>query len=209
MPDFPIPDDFHPVEVDRPPYLHRYELSSPKVDRRLTLFSWRAVLLWTMIESHASIARFCERPGLVRLRGDWQLADFWVQRQGHSEFLLLEDSVRLEMLVTAPRLDSDLGQRVRMISNDDLQANELWIRNWLQMLPYLASNRRLVEQRQMDRILDYCAAPKMLVEIEGAELPSDAVVTRTGVFELTRQGRLFPEDLHSQPLGPGSRFVKG
>ena len=151
MPDFPIPDDFRPVEVERPPYLHRYELSSPKLDRRLTLFSWSAVLLWTMIESHAGIARFCERPGLVRFKGDWRLADFWVQRQEHSEFLFLEDSPRLEMLVTAPRLDSDLGQRVRTISNDDLQANDLWIRNWLQMLPYLASNRRLVEQRQLDR----------------------------------------------------------
>jgi hypothetical protein len=206
--DFPSPDDFRPVEVNRAPYLHRYELSSPKLERRLTLFSWNAVLLWTAIESHASIVRFCERPGLVRFKGDWQLADFWVQQSDHREFLMLEESPKLSVLSAAPRLDSDLGQQVRTISNGELQANALWIRNWQQMLPYVVSNRRLVQPQQLARIHEICAAPKMLVDIEAAQLPSDPIVTRSAVFDLTRQGRLLAEDLHSQALGPRSRFVR-
>lgn len=208
MPDFPSPVDFRPVEVNRPPYLHRYELSSPKLERRVTLFSWNAVLLWTDIESQANIIRFCERPGLVRHKGDWQLADFWVQHQEHREFLMLEESPKLSVLSAAPRLNSDLGQQVRTISNDELQANALWIRNWQQMLPYVVSNRRLFQSQQLARILEICAAPKMLVDIEAAELPSDPVVTRSAVFDLTRRGQLTAEDLRSQPLGPRSRFVR-
>ena len=208
MPDFPSPNDFRPVEVNRPPYLHRYELSSPKLERRVTLFSWNTVLLWTDIESQASIVRFCERPGLVRYKGDWQLADFWVQRSDHREFLMLEESPKLSVLSVAPRLDSDLGQQVRAISNDELQANALWINNWQQMLPYVVSNRRLIQPQQLARVLEICAEPKMLVDIEAAELPSDTIVTRSAVFDLTRRGQLAAEDLRSQPLGPRSRFVR-
>ena len=195
MADFIEPKDFLPVEVNRPPYLHRYDLFSPKLSRRLTLFSWNAVLLWTMIESHPAIKQFCERPGLVHVHGDWRLADFWVQRDGRSEFLLLEHSPLQNLVGVAPRLESDLGLRARTVLDEELEAHATWIKNWQQILPYLVSNRSFVEPRQLNRILSFCQVPQMLVNIERAELPGDPVITRTAVFELVRQGKLSAEDL--------------
>lgn len=209
MADFIEPKDFLPVEVNRPPYLHRYDLFSPKLSRRLTLFSWNAVLLWTMIESHPAIKKFCERPGLVHVHGDWRLADFWVQRDGRSEFLLLEHSPLQNLVGVAPRLESDLGLRARTVLDAELEAHARWIKNWQQILPYLVSNRSFVEPRQLDRILSLCQVPQMLLDIERAELPGDPVITRTAVFELVRQGKLLAEDLHCDPLSATSRFIKG
>jgi hypothetical protein len=74
VPDFIEPTDFLPVELKRPPCLHRYDPFSPKLSRRLTLFSWNAVLLWTMIERHPAIKTFCKRPGFVHVHGDWRIA---------------------------------------------------------------------------------------------------------------------------------------
>jgi len=202
------PIDFKPIEVTRPPYLHRYELFSPKLERRLTLFSWNAVLQWIMLESDAAIERFCERPCLVPVQADWQLADFWVLRKGQSEFLLLQDAPRLNPVGIALRIGSDLGKKTRTVLLEALQGNDLWISNWRQILPYLASNRQFIETRQFDRILKLCEAPRMLVDIERAELPGDPTITRTAVFELVRRGQLIAEDLHSHPLRPSSRFFK-
>src|SRR5437868_3617593 len=107
--------DFCPVKVARPPYLHRYELFSPKINRRLTLFSWNAVLQWILIESDAAIEGFCERPGLAPVRGDWLLVDFWVLRNGQSEFLLLQDAPRLDAIRVAPRIDVESERNIRTI----------------------------------------------------------------------------------------------
>jgi hypothetical protein len=209
VPDFIEPKDFLPVEVNRPPYLHRYDLFSPKLSRRLTLFSWNAVLLWTMIESHPTIKTFCERPGFVHVHGDWRIADFWVQREGRSEFLLLEHSPLQNLVGVAPHLESDLGLRARTVFDTELEAHATWIKNWQQILPYLVSNLSFVEPRQLDRILNFCQISQMLFDIERAELPGDPVITRTAVFELVRQGKLSAEDLHCDPLSATSRFIKG
>lgn len=200
-------EDFHPATVTRPPHLNRYDLFSPKLARRLTLFSWNSVLLWTMIESHAAIKKFCERPGSIRVDGDWRLADFWVQRDGQSEFLLLEHSPLKDTAEATPRLESDLGLRTRTVLDAELGANTVWIKNWQQMLPYLVSNRCFLEPRQLDRILILCQVPQMLVDIERAELPANPIIARTAVFELVRQGTLLAEDLHRDPLSSTSRFI--
>ncbi|MFL9876693.1 hypothetical protein [Paraburkholderia megapolitana] len=133
VPDFIEPKDFLPVEVNRPPYLHRYDLFSPKLSRRLTLFSWNTVLLWTMIESHPAIKTFCERPGFVHVHGDWRVADFWVQREGRSEFLVLEHSPLQNLVGVAPRLESDLGLRARTVVDTEFETHATWIRNWQQI----------------------------------------------------------------------------
>lgn len=205
--DFIDQKDFVPVEVARPPHLHRFDLFSPKLARRLTLFSWDAVLLWTMIESHPAIKKFCERPGLVHVHGDWRLAEFWVQRDDHSEFLLLEHSSLQNLVSAAPRIESDLGSRTRTVLEKELAAHATWIKNWQEILPYLVSNRDFVEPRQLDRILTFCQSPQRLGDIERAELPGDPVITRTAVFELARKGKLLAEDLHTDRLSPASRFI--
>ncbi|WP_089164034.1 hypothetical protein [Caballeronia sordidicola] len=132
-----------------------------------------------------------------------------MQREDRSEFLLLEHSPLQNLVGVAPHLESDLGLRARTVLDTELEAHATWIKNWQQILPYLVSNLSFVEPRQLDRILNFCQISQMLFDIERAELPGDPVITRTAVFELVRQGKLSPEDLHCDPLSATSRFIKG
>jgi hypothetical protein len=198
--------DFRPVPVGRPPFRHRYEVFSPKLDRSVTLFSWDAVLAWTLIEATAQIDRFCERPGLIQVNEDWRLADFWVRRAGQSELWLLPD-LNLPIIGAAPRIDSAPIITMPSTIAEQLKLHAVLIRNWQSALPYVTSNRRWITAQQNTRIITFCAQSKALVEIERRELPSDPVITRTVVFDLARRGLLHAEDMDSHPLRAGSRFI--
>lgn len=198
---------FSPVEVVRHARLTRFEIWSPKRAERLTLFSHEALALWAMIEATPSITSFCPYPGMLVLDDDHprpQLVDFWVHREGQDECLLLRDAPQL---VPAPhhrarRLPEQWKHAVRWIESAELQAHEQWVRNWLQILPYLTSNRALIEPPLLERILVHLgSSPRRLTEIEAAEAPTDPMLTRTAVFELIRRGRIDAPQLRAQPLG--------
>lgn len=195
-----------PVAVSRPQFSHRYEVYSPKVGRRITLFSWDAVQLWTLFEAQPAVGFFCERPGLVSHKRRWRLADFWVQRDGQSEIWVLPD-MELTPVESAPRIPASLVGTVLHSDSSLLNEQAMLIRNWQAILPYVVSNRREIGAAQKRRILACCQQVHALVDIERAELPADPVITRSTTFELTRCGELLAQDLHSHVLGPGSRFI--
>ena len=198
--------DFRPVEVGRPPFRHRYEVFSPKLERRVTLFSWDAVLVWTLIEGIAQIDRFCERPGLLCEGDDWQLVDFWVRHTGQSEYWLLAD-IKLPIIGEAPRIEGAVAKHTMRIVAAHLEQHAVFIRNWQSALPYVISNRRWITARQCERIVAYCGQARALVEIERCELPGDPIITRSVVFDLVRRGMLRAEDMDRRPLSASSRFI--
>lgn len=198
--------DYCPVPVGRPPFRHRFEVFSPKLDRGVTLFSWDAVLAWTLIEATAQIDRFCERPGMVLDKEDWRLADFWVCRAGQSEYWLLPD-INLPIIGDAPRIKCDAEKNALPAITEQLKQHAVLIRNWQSALPYITSNRRWVTAQQGARIVAFCGQSRSLVDIERRELPADPVITRTVVFDLVRRGMLRAEDMAIHPLTAGSRFI--
>jgi hypothetical protein len=52
------------VEVKRRPWQRRIEVFSPKLRRRLTLFSHDAQDAWILLEADPRVQTFCERPAL-------------------------------------------------------------------------------------------------------------------------------------------------
>lgn len=198
--------NYQPVAVGRPPFRHRYEVFSPKLERRITLYSWDAVLVWTLIEGVPEITQFCERPGLIQEQNHWRLADFWLEHTGHSEYWLLPD-LNLPIIGSAPRIDLDAAQAIQRVVPDHLNQHAMFIRNWQSALPYVISNRRWISAQQCDRITTFCSDVQMLVDIERSELPADPVITRTVVFDLARRGALRSEDMDRRPLSAASRFM--
>ena len=198
--------NYQPVAVGRPPFRHRYEVFSPKLERRITLFSWDAVLVWTLIEGVPEITRFCERPGVLHDQKRWRLADFWVEHTGQSEYWLLPDS-KLPIIGGAPRIDAEAAPHIQHVSPDHLKQHALFIRNWQSALPYVISNRRWMSAQQCDRITTFCREERLLVDIERSELPADPIITRTTVFDLVRRGALRSEDMYRRPLSAASRFI--
>ena len=195
-----------PVEIVRHPRLTRFEIWSPKRAERLTLFSHEALALWAMIEATPSITGLCPYPGMLVLdegNSRPQLVDFWVHREGKDECLLLRDAPQLFPAPhhRARRLPAHWKHAVRWIESSELQATEQWVRNWLQILPYLTSNRALIDAVLVERILEHLgSSTRRLTEIEAAEAPTDPMLTRTAVFELIRRGCIDAPELRSQPL---------
>ena len=197
-----------PVAISRPRSSHRYEAYSPKLARRITLFSWDAVQLWTLFEAEAAIDFFCERPGLVMHEKRWQLADFWVQRAGLSEVWFLPDT-ELVPIGPARRIESSSIVQIKLADLAFLSDQAMLVRNWQAILPYIVSNHRLFNPAQKRRVLDFCTQSQALVDIERAELPADPIVTRSTTFDLVRSGQLLAEDLHVRSLDSSSRFITG
>ncbi len=64
-----------PVEVSRRPWQRRIEVYSPKLQRRLTLFSTEAHDAWLLLEADPTVKGFCERPTYVEGK-EGRLVDF-------------------------------------------------------------------------------------------------------------------------------------
>lgn len=195
-----------PVAVSRPRFSHRYEAYSPKLARRITLFSWDAVQLWTLFEAEPAIEFFCERPGLAMHQQSWRLADFWVQRAGHSEVWFLPET---ELVPSGParQIQTSSIDQIKLADSTLLSGQAMLVRNWQAILPYVVSNRREFNSTQKRRVLDFCSQSQALVDIERAELPADPIVTRSTTFDLVRCGELLAEDLHERTLDSSSRFI--
>ena len=196
--------DFHPIAIQRSKWTHQFHVWSPKLSRRLSLYSRAAVDFWAMMESYASVLTFCEYPGLIFVDQKPRIADFVLRRDDVTEFIVVESTP-----LTA--IDAGLHEildplPVATVNADALNSHRQWIDNWLRMLPYITSNGSFLSNAFLERIEQSLASPKPLYAIEYEALPTDPVLTRTAVFDLTRRGRLVSPDLRAGELNRHTRF---
>src|SRR6266478_2628036 len=104
-----------PIEVSRRPWQRRIEVYSPKLKRRVTLFSWASHDAWLLLEADPAVKVFCERPAYLE-GGAGRLIDFWVCRGRHAKFWLLAEPEKLNI----PR--SAHGVSVQVMCRADLMA---------------------------------------------------------------------------------------
>ncbi|WP_244314780.1 hypothetical protein [Paraburkholderia unamae] len=168
------------------------------------LYSHAAVDFWAMMESYSSVLTFCEYPGLILVDQKPRIADFVLCRNALTEFVALEatpltaiDAESLDILDPLP---------VTTVNADALKPHRQWIDNWLRMLPYITSNGSFLSNAFLERVEKGLASPKPLYTIEYEALPTDPVLTRTAVFDLTRRGRLASPDLRVGELNRHTRF---
>lgn len=197
---------FHPIAIQRSKWLHHFHVWSPKLSRRLSLYSFAAVDFWAMIESHAAILTFCEYPGFILVDQKPRIADFVLSKDGLHEFVVLGAAPLVAIDADAREFLDPLP--VTAISADALKPHRQWIDNWLRMLPYVTSNVRFLTREFLDRIERGLTSPKPLYTIERDALPADPILTRSAVFDLTRRGRLASPDLGTDALSMHTRFVQ-
>ncbi|MFM0082800.1 hypothetical protein P0D72_28605 [Paraburkholderia sediminicola] len=196
-----------PVALARPRGAHRYEAFSPKLSRRLTLYTRPALEQWILLEANPAVVTFCERPGFVQLDGHRCLADFWVHYVDRQELVLLNYmSIGEEMTDAARELDGK-ALAIRRVASAELVAARAWVGNWRCMLPCLIANRKLVLpslSRPIERFLD---KPKRLADVEREFSTGDPVLVRAALFGLLHQGKVCAPELHTQPLSLLTSFV--
>jgi len=196
------------LEVSRPRGAHRIEAFSPKLGRRLTLFSHAAFRLWLCIESDPSILVFCERHGFAQLGEKWRLADFWVRYADHEELVVrmeAEDPDAQGGACTQDCIDSQL--KIRMMSAAELAAAHIWTSNWERMLPCIVSTRRVCSKNLLDEIARFVSQPKQLSTIEWEFSAGDPSLARGAVFTLLHAGRLGAPQLRTEALSWLTVFV--
>lgn len=193
--------NFRPINVKRPALSHRLEVWSPKLRRRLTFYCRDTLSLWALLEANPRVATFCERPGYVRTDERTLIADFWLMQDGDVECWALDEAPILMPFddETAPTLD-DIP--VRVFTTKTIEAQALWISNWLRMLPYITSNSRFLDHCLFARVRDALNAPQDFYGVERALRPTDPVLVRSAIFELMRTGQICADSLKTAPLHP-------
>jgi hypothetical protein len=192
-----------PIEVSRRPRQRRIEVYSPKLKRRITLFSWAAHDAWLLLEADPAVKAFCERPAYLYLEGDaGRLIDFWVSRGRHAKFWVV-NSAEPEK-VAFPK--SAHGVSVQILRRADLMAFDRRIENWAQILPYRISFAHYPDGRLQKDIFNRLEKPHRLEGLEAAFHPVDVARVRAALFELLTTGKIIAPDLDSKPLGLRTMF---
>ena len=196
-----------PVALARPRGARRFEAFSPKLARRLTLYTRPALEQWILLEANPAVVRFCERPGYVQFDGHQRLADFWVRYVDRQELVILNDSRVDDEIMKAPRELDGKALSIRRVAPAELVAARIWIDNWRCMLPCLVANRKLVSPSLLRPIERYLEKPKRLADVEREFSTGDPVLVRAALFSLLHQGRVSAAELHTQPVSLLTSFV--
>ena len=189
------------MELRRRPWQRRIEVYSPKIQRRLTLFSRDAHDAWLLLEADPEVRTFCERPAYVAGEAG-RLIDFWVDRGRHAKFWILGDGKDEDA-----RLHATLhGVAVRIIHRADMIAAEMRVKNGSQIIPYLISFKRHANRRLQEEIFARVEKPHRLEHLEAAFQPIDVSLVRASLFKVVAEGRVVAPDIDLVPLGSTTIF---
>jgi hypothetical protein len=190
-----------PIEVSRRPRQRRIEVYSPKLKRRVTLFSWAAHDAWVLLEADPAVKVFCERPAYLEGESG-RLIDFWVSRGRHAKFWVVNPAEPEKLAF--PK--SAHGVSVQILRRADLMAFDRRIENWSQILPYRVSFGRYPDGRLQKDIFGRLEKPHRLERLEAAFHPLDVATVRAAIFDLLAAGKIIAPDLDSKPLGLMTMF---
>ncbi|MGF6934296.1 hypothetical protein OKW41_003435 [Paraburkholderia sp. UCT70] len=197
---------FEPLTLPRPPGAQRYDVFSPKLGRRLTLYRRSAFEAWLMLEADAAINEFCERPGFMAVDGQRCVVDFWARSDERESLVLLCDAIPACLPQSCRDFDME-SFAMRHIDAAERAAARVWTGNWQRMLPVLVAARGLVKRSLSGAIERFLATPQSLMAIEREFSTGDPVLVRAAVFELLHRGRIQAPSLHTESLSFLTSFV--
>jgi len=190
-----------PLEVKRRPWQRRIEVFSPKLRRRLTLFSREALDAWVLLEADPRVQSFCERPAYVEGTAG-RTFDFWIDRGRHQNFWVVSPpETEMKSLAKSAR-----GIAVKILQHADLIALSMRIQNWGQILPYRICAMRSADRRLQRDILARLEKPHRLERIEAAFHPLDVSSVRSALFELLAAGKVTAPEIDTVPLSLSTVF---
>jgi hypothetical protein len=192
--------------MTRPRGAHRFEVFSPKLSRRLTVYR-RAVLdALMLIESDPSVVTYSERPGTVLIGEHHHQVDFSVRYLDRDELLIAADSLVDENANDPDTIDTS-ASLIRFIPRVELVAARMWIDNWHQMLPSILATRGLIPASLLQGFGRFATKAQELGTIEREFSTGDPTVVRAATFRLLHEGRLSAPDLRVESLSLLTPFV--
>lgn len=198
-----------PLAIKRPFGKDRYEVWSPKLSRRLTLYSELNLYCWVLIEGNPSIQRFCERPYAIQLFGKKSTVDFWTSGDVGDQFIFItpdETPSKLEQEIFSQKSFVSWAQDgaidIKIISKESIRNKNTEICNWSLMIRHLSANHALISEdmsRKIQRMI-IAGGEVTLQEILDTLNSDDPVVVKAAAFQLLHCGKAKCRDLASNPL---------
>lgn len=192
----------------RPFKSHRYEVYGVKVRRRLSLFGELALSAFISLEADPGVVAYCERPIVINELSPRRVVDFWVCRKDGEELWLLLRPSELRWLerdspptraffVWAESRSLD----IRLLTPESLGVGSLYLRNWGEIVRYLATNLQYVDAGMEGRVMECCKSPMSIGDIEACLPLDDPMLVRTALFRLIHAGTLKGVDFEKIRLG--------
>lgn len=202
------PPYVRPLASARSGRRRRIEAFSPKIGRRVSLWSYTSYRVWIAAEANPQISSLCEHP--ARIDGPHSpLIDFWVQFRGRGagEFWIIRSddpsSDPQGLAALPPKLQ---GLPVRAIHEQELAVWATAIANWASILPHLVMWRRFRDPLLEQRIAVYLGRPRTLDSLLDQFADQDAPAVEAALFSLVAGGRVVSPDLERAPLSGATAF---
>ena len=146
------------VETKEPAGSRRIEIFSPKIKRRLTLFSWHIHDAWLLLEGDPTVRPFCERAAYIDGEAG-RVLDFWVDHgSGRAKFLVVsKEEADAKSLPPSAR-----GAKLQVLRRPDMIAFARHIENWAQIVPYRTSFMRHADRRLQNDLFARLEKPQRL-----------------------------------------------
>ena len=200
-----------PLKMERPYGTHRFDVFSPKLTRRLTLYGRRMLKTWVGLETNAGIRTFCEYPlEIADLR---RTVDFWVQDDDRSVFwLLLRASEEERALAGKTEFAAfqqwaiDRQASVRLLYAEEQAISEIAYSNTELALHYVSANMSLVTSELATEVIQCCAMPFSLLALEREFSSRDPILVRAAALLGILRGQLVCDTFAHEPMGPHSVF---
>jgi len=168
-----------------------------------------AVQLWAWLEGNPRVQRYCERPATAIVDGKERVVDFWFQCDDEERWWIIhiDGEPLLDLEPDGKSQRTVAGDCVQFVATQSFEEHKIWIDNWLSILPYLASNARLVEPALVAKVIENCRTPTPLRTIEELHAQQDRMLVRTAIFMALHRGDLFGVDLHEKRWDLDSEFT--
>jgi hypothetical protein len=185
-----------------------WQVFSPKINRKVKLYSDLEYYHWILVEATPEIIAFCEQPikviSLVDGKDGGSYIDMWVKwNTGREEYREVKYAMELNDIIKKPRLQRQLeiqqswcarhGAVHKIITDEEIFANALLLRNWKLILTHISNRTRnasitniqksITEIIRYERTITLSALVNRFVGVTTLEI-------HTAVFCLIHSGKL-------------------
>jgi hypothetical protein len=181
-----------PGKMSRPRGARLIETYSPKLGRRVSLYSRAAFELWLGLEADPDVIVFCERPATFDVNGREHVLDMWVQCESGEHFIKHTDDTTIPLEWN--------GLPVKRIADADLAATRMWSGNWERMMPVITLTRDYLTKQHLQDVRRHIGESMPLMRIERELGANDAMWLRGACYRLLADGVLMAPTLRTERL---------
>lgn len=190
------------LPIKRLPKQTLHHVWAPKLGRIVLLAGNDQLRLWTMLEAHPQVSKYCERPTWPDAQDASANLDFWA----------LKDGQQLQLVLTGSPAGIPIGGvppargAIDIVSSAALDEHRIWILNWLSLLPYIGSQAALGLDSLAAAIVAAVVGEISIGEVTDQFTHVEALAVRTCIVLALHRGLIASEDLRHRPWGASTRL---